>query len=148
MNTPKVVLDTNVIISAFLTPSGIPDFILSEVESGHMASYYCDEIYDEYKEVLGRPKFSKISKEADALLAAMPGCFIGIFPEASDIPFEDESDRPFFDTAATANATLVTGNIKHFPESPYVCTPSEFARAYINLKLKHAALAGRGNGRG
>jgi putative PIN family toxin of toxin-antitoxin system len=140
MNAPKIVLDTNVIVSALLTSNGIPNFIVSEVESGNIIVYYCDKIFDEYKDVLGRLKFSKIAKEANALLVEMQNHFIEILPEAIDKPFADESDRPFYETAMTANATLVTGNMKHYPESPYVSTPSEFATAYINLRLKHAAI--------
>lgn len=45
-------------------------------------------------------------------------------------PFEgsmpDESDRVFYEIALSKeDAYLVTGNLKHFPETPIVVTPAE-----------------------
>jgi predicted nucleic acid-binding protein len=135
-----------VIISALLTPGGASEFILSEVESKDITSYYGEKIYDEYKEVFSRPKFPFEKKSADKLLDSVTRKFTRVIPETLNMPFKDESDRPFYETAMTANATLVTGNTKHYPDSPHVAIPSEFSRAYINLKLKHAALADEDNG--
>jgi putative PIN family toxin of toxin-antitoxin system len=140
MKIPKVVLDTNVIVSALLTADGFPSFIWDEVNTKGVQAFYSDEMYAEYEDVLQRPKFPFRKETTEAALDAILRNFTKIIPDTSDIPFKDESDRTFYDTAMMTNATLVTGNVKHYPKSLYVSTPSEFVIAYTNLKLKHAAL--------
>jgi putative PIN family toxin of toxin-antitoxin system len=141
MKIPRVVLDTNIIVSALLTTDGPPAFIWDEVKTGDIQAFYSDKMYAEYEDVLNRPKFPFKNETADSTLAVILRNFTKVIPEISDIPFKDESDRPFYDTAMTANATLVTGNLKHYPDSPCVSTPAEFSIAYINLKLGKAAVA-------
>jgi putative PIN family toxin of toxin-antitoxin system len=141
MKIPKVVVDTNVMVSALLKPESIPGFIWKELIAGGAQAFYSDKMFVEYEEVLHRPKFPFEKETADKILDSITRKFTRIIPETSDIPFNDTSDRPFYETAMTANATLVTGNRKHYPDSPYVASPSEFSIAYINMKLKHAALA-------
>ena len=52
----------------------------------------------------------------------------GIFVSAlqSKAVFIDESDRVFYDVAATCDAYLITGNKKHYPVESFVFTPAEF----------------------
>jgi putative PIN family toxin of toxin-antitoxin system len=147
MNMPKVVFDTNIIVSALLTADGPPAFIWDEVKAGGIQAFCSDKIYAEYGEVLHRPKFPFTKETTEATLDVISLNFMQIFPEVSSIPFSDESDRSFYDTAITAGATLVTGNIKHYPDSPYVATPAEFSIAYINLKLGRAAFEDTDAGR-
>jgi putative PIN family toxin of toxin-antitoxin system len=146
MRIPKVVLDTNVIISALLTSGGFPSFVWNEVKAKGMQAFYSNEMFAEYEGVLRRPKFPFKRETTEAVLDLIFRNFTKIIPITSNIPLKDESDRPFYDVATTANATLITGNLKHYPKSPYVSAPSEFATAYINLKLKHAALKDRKQG--
>ena len=51
-----------------------------------------------------------------------------IEPAASDIPMIDETDRIFYDTAKAAGATLITGNIKHYPAEPFIMLPADFIK--------------------
>ncbi|CAN5838084.1 hypothetical protein BH24BAC1_BH24BAC1_22280 [soil metagenome] len=56
----KLILDTNVIVSALISNS-IPTIILYElVLTKKVETSLSDEIFEEYIEVLGRDKFSKI----------------------------------------------------------------------------------------
>ncbi|MDR1292793.1 MAG: putative toxin-antitoxin system toxin component, PIN family [Clostridiales Family XIII bacterium] len=146
MKMPRVVLDTNVIVSALLTADGFPSFIWDEVKTKSAQAFYSDEMYAEYEDVLRRPKFPFKRETSDAILDLIFRNFTKVIPITSSIPLKDESDRPFYDVATTANATLITGNLKHYPESPHVSAPSEFVFAYINLKLKYAALEDREQG--
>jgi putative PIN family toxin of toxin-antitoxin system len=140
MRIPKVVLDTNVIVSALLNPNGFPGFIWRELISNDAQAFYSDEMLDEYREVLHRAKFPFKKKTVDSTLNAISRKFIRVIPDVSHMLFDDESDRIFYDTAIAVSATLVTGNMRHYPESPYVTNPSEFSIAYINIKLKCAAI--------
>ena len=56
-DNPKVVLDTNIIVSAFLSPAGPASQIVSLAWQGKLQVCYNQEIMDEYREVLSRPKF-------------------------------------------------------------------------------------------
>ena len=47
---------------------------------------------------------------------------------ASGETFPDASDAMFYEVALSKeNAYLVTGNLKHFPNTPIVVTPAELA---------------------
>ena len=88
--------------------------------------FLSEDILSEYKEVLSRPKLN-ISKETQQLIIdAITGTGVIIIPSNSSIPMTDESDRKFYDTAKACNATLVTGNIKHYPTESFIMTPADF----------------------
>jgi predicted nucleic acid-binding protein len=53
---------------------------------------------------------------------------IAINPELSTIKMDDESDRVFYDTAVTAGAILITGNLKDFPPKEFVMSPADFLK--------------------
>jgi uncharacterized protein len=50
----KVVIDTNVFISAFLSPRGTPRLIIDLWKTGQVTICRCAEILTEYLEVLAR----------------------------------------------------------------------------------------------
>ncbi|MDR2135884.1 MAG: putative toxin-antitoxin system toxin component, PIN family [Treponema sp.] len=59
----KIVLDTNVIVSALLCPQSLPAKILGLVLNGTIGIVYDNNILVEYSDVLNREKF-KINKES------------------------------------------------------------------------------------
>jgi len=64
------------------------------------------------------------------LLALILDVGIQVAAKLSTIDLPDESDRKFYDVAKTANAYLVTGNIKHFPKEEWVLTPAELVKIF------------------
>ena len=50
----KIVFDTNVVVSALLSPSGLPARILNLVLNGTLTIVYDNNILAEYKDVLHR----------------------------------------------------------------------------------------------
>ena len=58
----KVVLDTNVVVSAYLVPTGKPAEILSLARKGKLHIFLSQEILDEVKQTLLSPKLRKIHK--------------------------------------------------------------------------------------
>jgi len=67
----RVVLDTNVVVSALLRPDGPPAAVLLLILSGRVQSCVSPPILAEYQEVLRRPRF-KLSQEAtDAVVQAV-----------------------------------------------------------------------------
>jgi putative PIN family toxin of toxin-antitoxin system len=116
MGTPFWVIDTNVFVSAAITPGGICDQVLQCAVAGLFVPAWDNQILSEYREVLGRPKF-KLSKTAvRALLDALPasGFRRGMPLQESCLP--DPDDLPFVVVAlATNDKTIITGNPSHYP---------------------------------
>ena len=125
----KIILDTNVIVSALLSPSGLPAKILNLVLSGAVTIVYDNDILAEYTDVINREKL-KINKE----LAAMVIDFIskeGEFKIArpQKVQFLDIDDIKFYELYKTSDINyLITGNIKHFPSERGIVTPNQFWR--------------------
>lgn len=131
----RVVLDTNVIVSALLSPTGVPARVLDCTLRGigpdgeKIRPCYDSRIIFEYEIVLLRPKFRFDENRIRKLIRIFSASGISIVAERSDIPLPDESDRKFYDVARSAGALLVTGNKRHFPAEPFILTPNEFFNA-------------------
>ena len=132
-STP-VVLDTNILVSALLSPFGPPARVFDLALAGEIRLVYDDRIVAEYREVLVRPRFG-FALEAIADVMAFieaEGESVIALPLAVVLP--DPDDLPFLEVAAQADATLVTGNRVHFPEAVCglvrVLAPAEFIRVW------------------
>lgn len=126
----RVVIDTNVLVSSRISAIGNPAKIMRLIADGQLKLCYSSEILDEYKRVLAYKKFN-FSVEIQKL-AIEDIVNIGdiIKPTVSTILLPDESDRIFYDTAKTAKAYLITGNLKHYPEELQILTPTHFIEMF------------------
>ena len=123
----KVVFDTNIIVSAALSPNGNPAKILSMVAfKNDIQVYYNDVILAEYNDVLSRLRLNIPIEIQNRIINAINRTGIIINPVISVIFMPDETDRVFYDTAKVCGAILITGNTKHFPIEPFIMTPVEF----------------------
>ena len=122
----KVVIDTNIIISAAISDRGNPAKIMNFVSDGRIIMYYSPEILNEYAEILSRDKFKFSVDKQKAVIEKIIEIGFLIEPAASNIQLPDESDRKFYDTAAEAKACLITGNTRHFPKEAHIVTPAQF----------------------
>ena len=123
------VIDTNVLVSALITknPEAATAKVVRLLLEQEFVPLYDADISAEYEDVLHRSKFPILKETADALIS-----FIienGI--ESSRVDFEesmpDEDDRVFYEVSLSQDDSfLVTGNLKHYPMSPRVITPSDF----------------------
>jgi putative PIN family toxin of toxin-antitoxin system len=125
-----VVLDTNVLVSALLTPNGTAAKVLDLVCSGTLLPYYDNRILNEYQSVLFRPKFSFDPESADHLIALLKDLGVPTVAKPFHKPFPDETDRKFYEVAKTAGCYLATGNAKHFPKEPFVVSPAELRKIF------------------
>lgn len=128
----KVVLDTNVLVSALWKQGGKPFQILDLVVLRQLTPCYTAEILMEYRGVLSRDRLKFLPSDIENLLNLIHKEGIAVIAMPSTIPFIDESDRIFYDTAKSADAHLITGNKKHFPEEPFICTPADFLQTCVN----------------
>jgi putative PIN family toxin of toxin-antitoxin system len=122
----RVVFDSNVLVSAFWTESGKAARVLRMFIEGKLLLIYSQDILTEYKTVLSRPKLQFKRVRIGELVNHIRKNGVNVNPPFSDIAFVDESDRKFYDAAKTYNAILITGNLKHYPNEPFIMTVSDF----------------------
>jgi uncharacterized protein len=113
----RLVVDTNVIVSALLKPGSVPDRALTAIwKLGTVL--FDDRIADEYRAVLERPKFRAIDRQrVDDFLATLRarGVHLGEVPAWTGA-MTDEDDRVFVEAAVAGRAdAIVTGNIRDYP---------------------------------
>jgi len=129
----RVVLDTNIVVSALLQPLGPSARILVLVLSDAIQLCVTGTIYAEYEEVLRRPRFRLDENVIAAALEAirLKGLWVKSPPTIRVCP--DPDDDIFVECAAAAEADyVVTGNVKHFPSAwgkTRVVTPRQFVDA-------------------
>ena len=126
-----VVIDTNVLVSALITRNeNSPTVqILRFLANGNIVPVYSEDIVKEYNEVLRRAKFKLSESLIINLLKDIMdnGLKITELAEVTET-MPDPKDIVFYAVTLSAqdkDAFLVTGNGKHFPEKPFVVTPSE-----------------------
>jgi putative PIN family toxin of toxin-antitoxin system len=122
----KVVLDTNVVVSALMSPDGNPAQILNMVFNGDIQVCHNEGMLVEYKDVLPRPSLKILPEKANRFLEILSEIGTSIEPIVSTVQLPHESDRAFYDTARECAAILITGNIKHYPTENFIMTPREF----------------------
>jgi putative PIN family toxin of toxin-antitoxin system len=128
----NVVIDTNIIISAIISPHGNPAKVLRLALDSNIHPFCCTQILSEYDEVLCRPKFNHNPEYKELIFIRIKETWTFIEPITSDIPMLDETDRPFYDTARNTGAILITGNKKHYPDESFIMTPSDFMVLFEN----------------
>ena len=126
MIAARVVIDTNVLVSALLNDTGTPAKILRLVTDREIIIVINDEIIHEYDDVLSREKLDIDPDDKIKILAFFREVAMHYEPERSTIEIPDEDDRVFFDTADQLGISLITGNTRHFPDKSFVMTPAEF----------------------
>ena len=128
MKSNRVVLDTNVLVSALMSSLGNPAKIYKMFLSETIVLVFSEDIMLEYNDVLYRPHLHIPADDADKVLDAIRLCGERVEPTSSTIPMIDEDDRVFYDAAKSAGACLITGNSRHYPSEPFICTPAEYMK--------------------
>ncbi len=126
------VIDTNVIVSALLSSNleSNPVKIFRAIVQERIVPLYNDEILEEYRSVLSRPKFHLDRSLIETVIKAIIADGLSMDrTSATDIDFPDPKDIVFYEIAfSDENSFLVTGNTRHFPVKPFVITPAEMVR--------------------
>jgi putative PIN family toxin of toxin-antitoxin system len=139
----RAVLDTNIIISAFINPDGKPSQILKMVLSRKAELCYNAAILSEYESVMLRPKFSSVidSNNIRRFINLVRNIGISFNPLPGNTKLPDESDRIFYDTAKGSGSFLVSGNLKHFPKEPFILSPADFLKKIASSEKPHKTWA-------
>jgi len=111
----RIVLDTNVLVSAMLTGGGAPDFALQLVLQGVVTLLADSRILAEYDEVTARARFKFDEKERRILLDVLTEIAEPVISTPLRLSLPDPDDRVFVEVAVTGGAdTIVSGNTRHF----------------------------------
>ncbi|HEX9938161.1 MAG TPA: putative toxin-antitoxin system toxin component, PIN family [Longimicrobium sp.] len=139
----RIVLDTNVLVSALLNPHGAPGAVLQLIYSGEVVVFFDDRILSEYRDVLGRPKLRISRREAEFTVDFIEAEGVRVSAPPLDLDLVDPDDLPFLEIAQASHVDgLVTGNTRHFVGTPVaeavpVLTPTEFLALWRSRQREH-----------
>ena len=126
----KVVMDTNVLVSGLMTRGGTCSVILDLLSDGRLTAVLDDRIMSEYRRVCAEPRLSLDSDAVGDFLRFMADSAENVTATPLKADLSDPDDLPFLEVATEAQAVLVTGNKKHFPQriagAVQVVSPGEF----------------------
>ena len=115
MIRPLWVIDTNVLVSAALTPGGVCDYVLDYAVAGSFIPAWNNLMLVEYRDVLSRPRFKLSPETVDRLLYSLPRSGY-VHRVVSELRLPDADDQPFLSVAmSTPDKMIVTGNPRHYP---------------------------------
>ena len=124
-----VVIDTNVLVSAVLKSHSVPGSIVELAFDGPIIPILNEAIEKEYREVLSRPKFHLPEDLIEGIMSTFHKRAIYVDAEHLDVELPDPKDLVFYEVVMEERkeeeAYLVTGNIRHFPNRPFIVTPRE-----------------------
>jgi len=133
----RLVLDTNIVVSAALKPDGLQRTVLLLAISKPARLYVNEAIMAEYREVLARPKMNIRKGLRQQLLQLIKTHAYSVTPSRQLQVTRDPDDNKFVECADAARADyLVTGNQRHFPKF-WKRTKVITSREFISIVAPH-----------
>lgn len=112
----RLVLDTNVIVSAALNPAGPPAQLIRLAGARAVEFAVSPAILWEYGEVLSRAGLGLAPGRSGRILEVVRANAVDVVPSEVIRVCSDPDDDKFLECAFAAGAGLViTGNLRHFP---------------------------------
>lgn len=111
MSVPRVVLDTNVLISGVLF-GGKPRRIIKSAVKGKINAYLSPVILDEFKDVIARSKFGLGDETSFEITREIEDTFLFVFPKIVIKRIKDDpDDNAILECALAVDAEyIVTGD--------------------------------------
>lgn len=135
----RLVLDTNVIVSGLLSPSGPPGLIIDLLANRLIDIVYSDEMLIEYVDVLHRRELKLRPEVVQSVLTEIQARGLAVMAVPWPVIVPDPTDSVFLATSLAGQATLVTGNLRHYPPhvrlGVEVLTPRAFVDRHVSLGL-------------
>jgi len=111
----RLVIDTNIVVSAVLKPDGLQRTVLLLAITKPARLYVSDAIIAEYREVLARPELKARKGLRQQVLQLLRNYSQTVTPSRPLQITADPDDNIFLECADAARADyLVTGNPRHF----------------------------------
>jgi putative PIN family toxin of toxin-antitoxin system len=133
----RLVIDTNVVVSAALKPQGLERVALIIAITKPARLYVSDPILDEYSEVLARSLLHIRKGIRAQILQLIRNRSFLVSPQRNlDVTY-DPGDNVFLECAEAARADyLITGNLRHFPRF-WRSTKVVSSREFIGIAAPH-----------
>ncbi len=129
----KILIDTNILISAALSPNGTPFKAYVKAVSYPNNGIICEQNIDELRRIFNRKFPNKLKALEEFLALSLPALEIVPTPETevdSESKIRDTMDRPILRAAINAKADIILTGDKDFLESgitnPKILTASYF----------------------
>src|SRR5690242_6347485 len=133
----RLVLDTNILVSAALKPDGLQRTVLLLALSPPARLYTSDAIFAEYRAVLVRPELRIRRGLQQQLLQLVRNSSYSVTVRRSLQVTKDPDDNKFLECADAARADyLVTGSQRHFPPF-WKGTKVITSRQFIDIVAPH-----------
>jgi len=133
----RLVIDTNILISAAIKPAGLQRTVLLLAITRPARLCVSRPILEEYSEALGRPGLRIRKGLRQQLLQLIKNHSYSVVPTRRLDVTSDPDDNMFLECADAARADyLVTGNQKHFPRF-WKKTKIITTREFIGLTAPH-----------
>lgn len=133
----RLVLDTNVVISAALKPQGLQRTVFLLAISKPARLYMSEAILAEYRIVLARPELRIRRGLQMQFLDLLENRARLVSPSRPVGVCSDPDDDKFLECADESRADyLVTGNLRHFP-TYWKATKIVSAREFVSLVAPH-----------
>jgi putative PIN family toxin of toxin-antitoxin system len=127
----KVVIDTNVLVSALMNVNGNPARILALVLNGKIRIVYDNRVIFEYSDVLSRKDFGFDVETIHDMIDFFKAEGEFVNSEHVNMDFIDETDKKFYEVHKSGeSAYLITGTIKHFPKEDSIIIPAVFLEKF------------------
>jgi uncharacterized protein len=112
----RAVLDTNVVVSALLSPEGPAALVLSLAISKKFRCYVSERLFAEYNEVLARPEFGLNQRRVVRLVRSLCKAAVLVAPTKMLQTASDPDDNKFLECALKGRADyVITRNFRDFP---------------------------------
>ncbi len=129
----KVLIDTNILISAALSPNGTPFKAYVKAVSYPNEAIVCEQNIDELRRIFNRKFPSKLAVLEEFLALALTAIKVVPIPEeeiTDEEKIRDVMDRPILRSAIASGTDIIITGDKDFLESglqnPKIMTASEF----------------------
>ena len=139
----RIVIDTNVVISGLISPSGLPAQIIDLWILNEITVCLSTKIIEEYISVLLRPKFQRVgtSKERYRIISELVKLenTMMVNPDFKlDIISEDPDDNIFLECAIEAKAEIIISGDDHLLnlaefQGIHIFRPVEFLQRFFGI---------------
>ena len=146
---PKIVLDTNILVSALRSSRGPSFALVMAIRSGNIRMCCSPALFLEYEDVIKRPEQLKASglllADIDDILADLAGHILPVTTHYQWRPqLRDPSDEMVLEAAVNASAqAIVTYNIRDFTPAANIGIPVlNPEQTFKNFKLHQPTMKG------
>ncbi len=112
----RVVIDTNVLVSALISPGGKPGLIIGHLRDGDFTLLYSDALLGEWLDVLSRPriqnKYHITNEDIQTILMLILLRGQAITPDRQITACRDPKDNQFLEVAAAGQADVIVSGDK------------------------------------